>query len=313
MITELTFDEIKYLKKNNRSVMVEYTTGYTEVTKIFNKTDTGYKITFSDNTIIKCARTHRLLIDNEWKVADDFVIEDYCTDKYGYKSKSIINIQPLEEQEWIDFSVANEFESYIQNNIIHHNSGKSLILGLIMYYQFSQKRKTLLIVPNVLLLQQMKQDLIDYFGECSFNGHIVTIGGDTSMNREEKEAVFADDSIIVSTWQSLYANPDLVQDVECIMVDECLAGDTKITMNDDSTKMIRDIIPGDKVKTINEITGGIEVKEVIRLHTNIPSEEMYELETENGIIQITGNHKVHTLTGWKRVDELTLNDEIIRL
>ena len=122
-----------------------------------------------------------------------------------------------------------DFQSQAAYDAIRHKrlviqsatgSGKSLILSLIMQWQFTQKRKTLLLVPNILLLQQMKQDMIDYFGECDFNNHIVTIGGDSVLTKEEKEEAFADESVIVSSWQSLYRNPDIVQDVECIIVDE---------------------------------------------------------------------------------------------
>jgi intein/homing endonuclease len=40
--------------------------------------------------------------------------------------------------------------------------------------------------------------------------------------------------------------------------------------------------------------------------------EVYEVEDEAGhIYKFTGNHKLLTKDGWKRVDELTTEDEIV--
>ena len=156
--------------------------------------------------------------------------------EYTYKKITYEHITEPTKQEfdkWIDTLglpfTPYDYQSQSAYDAIRHKrlviqaatgAGKSLILSFIMQWQYKEKRKTLLIVPNVLLLQQMKQDLIDYFGECNFNDRIVTIGGNSVMTKEEKEATFADDSVIISTWQSLYSNSDLVKDVECIIVDE---------------------------------------------------------------------------------------------
>lgn len=41
-------------------------------------------------------------------------------------------------------------------------------------------------------------------------------------------------------------------------------------------------------------------------------EPVYEIEFEDGnVYQFTGNHKLKTDKGWKRVDELTEEDEVI--
>jgi hypothetical protein len=116
----------------------------------------------------------------------------------------------------------------------------------------------------------------------------------------------------------LYAiyNPKLLEsrDSRVLIVDECLHPDTPITLFDDSTKRIIDMIPGDLVKTINEESGEIEIKPVVKLHHNLnKGTQMYEIEMDNGdILKITGNHKVKLINGsWKKVEDLNEKDEIL--
>ena len=56
-----------------------------------------------------------------------------------------------------------------------------------------------------------------------------------------------------------------------------------------------------------------DLKEITKLFVNGVS-VVYEIELEDGFtVKLTGNHKLKTLTGWKRVDELTEDDEIVQL
>ena len=69
---------------------------------------------------------------------------------------------------------------------------------------------------------------------------------------------------------------------------------------------------GDIVETVNQRTGEIQNREVEYVYENLSQEEMFEIETEDGrILRLTGNHKVMLQDlSWKRVDELSENDEI---
>jgi superfamily II DNA or RNA helicase len=85
-------------------------------------------------------------------------------------------------------------------------SGKSLIIYLLTQYL---KKKTLIIVPTVSLVQQMNGDFKDYGydGEC----HLITAGVD-------KES---DEDIVISTWQSIYKMPkQWFQQFDVIIGDE---------------------------------------------------------------------------------------------
>ena len=83
-------------------------------------------------------------------------------------------------------------------------------------------------------------------------------------------------------------------------------------MGDGSRKKISLIEIGDIVETVNQRTGEIQNREVEYVYENLSQEEMFEIETEDGrILRLTGNHKVMLQDlSWKRVDELSENDEI---
>ena len=87
-------------------------------------------------------------------------------------------------------------------------SGKSLIIYLLVqYYQ----KKTLLIVPTVSLVHQMRSDFIDY-GMHEDDIHII-------MGGEEKTS---DAPIIISTWQSIYKmRKDYFAQFDIVIGDEC--------------------------------------------------------------------------------------------
>jgi len=213
--TELTFDEIRFLKNNEKEVCIESPKGFTKVINYFEKIDDGYEILFDDNTSIKCAKTHRLLIDNDWKTADCFEIGDNCINKYGKIHKRIKRITPLKKQEWIDFSVENEFESYIQNDIIHHNSGKSFIIYLIVRWMEKHKIPTMISVPSTGLVTQMAADFKDYgWEDC--DKFLNQIGGDFKGDKTMSKF-----PITLTTWQSaMHFKEEHFKHIGCIIVDE---------------------------------------------------------------------------------------------
>jgi len=198
--------------------------------------------------------------------------------------------------------------------------GKSLIFGTFLFYVLKYIKpdaKTLLIVPRSSLVTQFYDDILDY---------------NEGYNKEQKEPfdlrieeLFSDKprkvrdgvepNVYIGTYQSLVNYPpEFFKQFEIVVVDECLHPDTKIQMGDNSLKKISEIKIGDIVWTYNTNKHLKEKKEVDYVYKNLSSnEDMFEIELENNEkIFITGNHKVRLITNeWKRVDELTIDDEII--
>ena len=219
-------------------------------------------------------------------------------------------------------------------------SGKSILIYMLARYAITKNKRFILIVPDVGLAQQMRSDFREYFYSNELKikedldseidkEKIKKLENELNLIYENRkdfkcenledtmhmivggEDKFKDVPIIISTWQSIYQlEQDYFDGFDILVIDECLSGDTLITMYDRTHKQIKDVEIGDMVKTINEKTGEIENKKVLKKHTNIPSSEMFEIETDEGILKITGNHKVMTKRGWVRADELTLDDEI---
>lgn len=75
-------------------------------------------------------------------------------------------------------------------------SGKSLGIYSIAKYYNNRKHKTLIIVPTVSLVLQMRKDFEDYAGK-ELDIHCITAGVDKQ----------SDSPIVISTWQSIYKMP----------------------------------------------------------------------------------------------------------
>ena len=123
-------------------------------------------------------------------ISDDYAADNFSLVEADMFIKSLnLNLTPRDYQ-------VDAFAHAIKNRrallLSPTASGKSLIIYLLTQYL---KKKTLIIVPTVSLVQQMNGDFKDYGyeGDC----HLITAGVD-------KES---DEDIVISTWQSIYKMP----------------------------------------------------------------------------------------------------------
>ncbi len=183
-------------------------------------------------------------------------------------------------------------------------SGKSFIIANIIneLKVLGKIKKSLIIVPTTNLVQQFRDDLIDYGFDVSRIGRLYS---------EFKEL---NNEILISTWQSLMTRHEILKNYDCVIGDECLDGETLIKTTKGMIP-IKQIKKGDMVISYNINNKKYEQDIVNNVYKNISkNEKMYELEFDNGKkIKITGNHKILTKNGYIRADELTKNDEIISL
>jgi hypothetical protein len=102
-----------------------------------------------------------------------------------------------------------------------------------------------------------------------------------------------------------------LDNIDYVITDECLHPETIIKTTNGDVE-IQHLEINDEVLTINENTQEYEYKQIIKVHKNILKEKMYKIESEDGtFLKITGNHKIKTYQGWKRIDEITLDDDIL--
>ena len=190
-------------------------------------------------------------------------------------------------------------------------AGKTVITAALSN-AVAQHGRTIIIVPNKSLVTQTERDYINmeqdvgvFFGDRKEWGRQHTICTWQSLNVLLKNTKNSVGEVTVG---------EFLQDVVCVIVDECFAADSKV-LTPMGYKPIRDIKSGDKVINYSETTKEFKVDTVVKQHknlTNSVSEPMFELEFDNGNkIHVTGNHKFLTSLGWVRADALTEDHEII--
>jgi hypothetical protein len=190
-------------------------------------------------------------------------------------------------------------------------AGKTIITAALSD-AVSAYGRSIVIVPNKSLVTQTEQDYINmgldvgvYFGDRKEYNRQHTICTWQSLNNMMK---------LTKTGEAEITIHEFIQDVVCIIVDECFAEDSQV-LTTTGYKPIKDIKSGDKVVNYSETTKEFKVDTVVKQHknlTNSVSETMFELEFDNGNkIHVTGNHKFLTDQGWVRADALTEDHEII--
>lgn len=220
------------------------------------------------------------------------------------------DIEELPEDNFYGFQLDGD-NLYMTNDfIIHHNSGKSLVIYSILRFLLGTcEGKLLLIVPNVSLVNQFYSDCKEYGWK-----HAESY---CSLIFSKSKQVNEDCPIVISTWQSLIKrSQSFLEQFQGVLVDECLHPSTMITMSDGSKKRIDEIKVGEKILSYNLDKKILENDEVIKVYENLQKssqEEMYELEFDNGVkIQVTGNHKFLTKNrGYIRADEINEKDDVI--
>lgn len=93
-------------------------------------------------------------------------------------------------------------------------SGKSLMIyNAIRCLQANGLKKILLVVPNIILIDQMHDDLVDYGGEA-YSENLSRMGGGHKPDFSKP--------VLISTWESLqYKESDFFEDFDAVFVDEC--------------------------------------------------------------------------------------------
>lgn len=119
-----------------------------------------------------------------------------------------------------DFQLDTAFKcinSSMKISVLATGSGKSLVIYIICRW-FLRKFKTsnkkiLLIVPSIILLNQMYSDFKSY-GFNNIDPYVDRLGSEFKIKKFTKP-------LNITTWQSLYRNTDLFEDIEVLIEDEC--------------------------------------------------------------------------------------------
>jgi len=148
-------------------------------------------------TEFAAARNYDIEIDKELK-----------PDKYDYDLKEFNLTKEPRDYQLAAFTnaISNERGVFLSPTA----SGKSLIVFLLARYYNMMRMKTLVIVPTVSLVMQMKKDF-DSYTTADLDIHSITAGVDKVSKSP----------IVISTWQSIYKMPkDWFNQFGCVIGDE---------------------------------------------------------------------------------------------
>lgn len=115
-----------------------------------------------------------------------------------------------------DYQIKCVYDSLINGrltNISATGSGKSLMIYLLMRWCLHRNQKMMIIVPSIMLVNQIYDDFISY-GFSNIEAYCQRIGGE----HKDKEIT---KKIIITTYQSQFRNSTEFYDVDYIIVDEC--------------------------------------------------------------------------------------------
>lgn len=192
---KLTYRQIHKLLDKGIEMFVDSPTGKKKILNKFSKMSEGYIIKYDDGTETNCAVAHNMIFNDVLKGASEIQVGDI-----DYLShKKVISKTKIPEQEYLDFEISDPNGLYIQNGIVHHNSGKSLSISLILEFFRRNKKRGILIVPNINLLTQFKSD-IDSYGLKELSEETLLLG-----NGHESDFSTC---LTITTWQSLMKHMD---------------------------------------------------------------------------------------------------------
>lgn len=150
---------------------------------------------------------------------------NFCKQR-KYKVFVSDNLKKVEEEKYNLKTLGLPYEAYdYQNTAVHKilneknslilsptGSGKSLIIYSAIRFLLQKKKKVLLVVPTVQLVEQMYNDFKEY-GWNNIDDHVhIIYSGKEKTNRNETQ---------VSTWQSIYKLPQKwFSDFDAVFVDE---------------------------------------------------------------------------------------------
>lgn len=186
----LTYRQIHKLLDKGVEMFVDSPTGKKKIVNKFSKMSEGYIIKYDDNTETNCAVAHNMIFNGVLKGASEIQVGDI-----DYLShKKVISKTKIPEQEYLDFEISDPNGLYIQNGIIHHNSGKSLAISLILEFFRRKGLKGLLVVPNINLLTQFKSD-IESYGLKELLDEVQLLGNGNESDFKT--------TVTITTWQSM--------------------------------------------------------------------------------------------------------------
>ena len=187
-------------------------------------------------------------------------------------------------------------------------AGKSIMIYTISRRLLEDDKNIILIVPNISLVEQMYSDFEEY-GWKDIDSYVCKLHNNIKKPDLTKQ-------FLITTYQSVVnKKPQMFEKYDALIIDECLSGNMKI-LTPYGLSEIKNISAGDVVYSVDD-SNNLYEDVVVKTYQNMSKSKscgMLRITLEDGTsINITENHKVLTTNGWKRADELLIDDDILTI
>lgn len=120
--------------------------------------------------------------------------------------------------DYYGFELDHDHLYFTDNWIVNHNSGKSLVVYLLIRWMIEHDRKSVIIVPSTSLVEQMHNDFKNY---ASNDGSFDVDKLVHKLYSKIKSTDPYKDQTVITTWQSICKYDDeLFESWDCVLVDE---------------------------------------------------------------------------------------------
>jgi len=324
--------DLQFYKDNFEDIQVNTPDGYQNIGEVYHKPNkVCLSVSFSNGDIIECSVDHLFQMQNGWVKSIDLKEGDTSID--GFKVLQIINIGI---HDTYDLEVLHPNHRYYSENIVSHNTGKTLVaLSAAMrlidthrdkYDKIVYIRKTVVSDSEELgFLKGSLEEKIQGFLAPLYS-NLEYIIGKKYNNRKSKLTQDElnnklDDYINKYQIQFKYEGHLRGSNIRnaIVILDECLS-ETQIletTKGKMSIKDICDLIINEDiyVKSYSHKLKKYTFEKINSIKKQIideTDEEMYEISFEkDGIsqtIQVTGNHRLFVNNSYKYVKDIKEKD-----
>lgn len=135
--------ELDFFKNNFDNLQIDTPDGYQKVGELYKKRNKNcFRVLFSNGDIIECSEDHLYQSqDGEWVKTKDICIGDIFLSING--SVEVLDIENIGVHDTYDLEVLHPEHRYYSNDIISHNSGKTLLslataIGLVKKKEYNK-------------------------------------------------------------------------------------------------------------------------------------------------------------------------------
>jgi superfamily II DNA or RNA helicase len=179
---------------------------------------------YKNGWLIRCGKGFKKLLQKNLSFDKIDIQDSYFSAKEGVEFlKEVIPTLPFKPynhqlKSFLGFVSQNEHLAKLSTG-----AGKSLLLYLTSLFFMKHNKKCLIVVPTIMLVNQLYSDFKDYNASDDFLDSIKLIGGDFKDKTLDKP-------IVISTWQSLSKTKNY-ESYDAVIVDEAHTATADILQN----------------------------------------------------------------------------------